>query len=189
MIRINLLPAYEVKERLLLRTQVTVAMMLAIVTVVGCGWVMTLQGSEKSTRLAELDRIDSEIRRLQETVDKVNKYESQLSQLNKQIEVIAGLKSSQRRPAPVLDALSQSLPEKVWISSIQEIGMGITIKGKSLNGNVGIAAFMERMESSPLFGTAELVVSTKETLENREVVSFTLTVPFQQKPKSERATS
>ena len=42
MIRINLLPAHEVKQRLLLRTQVAVAMMLVVVSAVGCIWVISL---------------------------------------------------------------------------------------------------------------------------------------------------
>jgi len=84
--------------------------------------------------------------------------------------------------------LSRSLPEQVWVISIQEQGQDIRITGKSLNGNIGIATFMENMGSSPLFGTAELIESKTELFLDRQVVSFTLTVPFE-KPKSEQATS
>jgi Tfp pilus assembly protein PilN len=87
-----------------------------------------------------------------------------------------------------LDALSRSLPEKVWVISIQEQDKGMRITGKSLNGNVGIAAFMENIGSSSWFGTAELIESKTEMFLDRQVVSFTLTVPFE-KPKSEQATS
>lgn len=72
--------------------------------------------------------------------------------------------------------------------SIHEKGKGMRITGKSLNGNVGIATFMENMGNSPWFGTAELVESKSEVFLNRPVVSFTLTVPIR-KPKIERATS
>jgi hypothetical protein len=57
-----------------------------------------------------------------------------------------------------------------------------------LNGNIGIATFMENMGTSSWFGTAELVESKAEIFLNRPVVSFTLTVPIR-KPKSEQATS
>ncbi len=87
-----------------------------------------------------------------------------------------------------IDALSRSLPEQVWVVGIQETGPGMRITGKSLNGNVGIATFMENMGNSPWFGTAELVESKSEIFLKRSVVSFTLTVPIL-KPKSERATS
>ena len=71
---------------------------------------------------------------------------------------------------------------------IEEKGKGMRITGKSLNGNVGIATFMENMSNSPWFGTAELVESKSEEFLNRPVVSFTVTVPVK-KPKSEQATT
>lgn len=188
MIRINLLPAHEVKQRLILRTQVAVTMMLVVVMAVGCVWVMSLQRREKSARLAELSQIEAKISDLEETVKAVEAFKAKRNQLQKQIEVIDGLKQSQRRPAPMLDALSRSLPEQVWVISIKEQDKGMRITGKSLNGNVGIATFMENMSSSPWFGTAELIESKTEMFLNRPVVSFTLTVPIQ-KTKSEQATS
>jgi type IV pilus assembly protein PilN len=188
MIRINLLPAHEVKQRLLLRSQVAVAMMLVVVSAIGCVWVMSLQGREKSGRLADLEQVEKEIASLESIVKEVQAFKTKRNQLNKQIEVVGGLKLNQRRPAPILDALSRSLPEQVWVISIQEQGTGIRITGKSLNGNVGIATFMENMGSSPWFGTAELIESKTELFLDRQVVSFTLTVPFE-KPKSEQSTS
>ncbi|ETX05916.1 MAG: hypothetical protein ETSY2_20210 [Candidatus Entotheonella gemina] len=188
MIRINLLPAHEVKQRFILRTQLAVAVLLVVATVSGCVWVMYLQGQEKSQRMAALSQVEAEIASLENIVKEVDAFKIKRNQLQKQIEVVDGLKQNQRRPAPVLDALSRSLPDQVWLIGIQEKGKGMRITGKSLNGNVGIATFMENMGHSPWFGTAELVESKSEIFLNRPVVSFTLTVPVR-KPKSERATS
>jgi Tfp pilus assembly protein PilN len=138
--------------------------------------------------MAELGRIEAEIASLEEIVKEVEAFKAKRTQLQKQIEVVDGLKENQRRPAPVLDALSRSLPDQVWIVSMQEKDKDLRITGKSLNGNVGIAAFMDNMGSSPWFGTAELIESKTEMFLDRSVVSFTLTVPIQ-KPKSEQATS
>ena len=188
MIRINLLPAHEVKQRLLLRTQIAVAMMLLVVSAIGCGWVMSIQAREKSDRMAQLKHLEEEIASLESIVKEVEAFKVRKHKLTKQIEIVDGLKINQRRPAPILDALSRSLPEKVWVIGIQEQDKGIRITGKSLNGNVGIATFMENMGSSPWFGTAELIESKTEMFLDRQVVSFTLTVPFET-PKSEQATS
>ncbi|ETW94467.1 MAG: hypothetical protein ETSY1_34735 [Candidatus Entotheonella factor] len=188
MIRINLLPAHEVKQRFILRTQLAVAVLLIVVTAAGCVWVMYLQGQEKSQRMAALSQVEAEIAALETIVKEVDAFKIKRNQLQKQIEVVDGLKQNQRRPAPVLDALSRSLPDQVWLMSIHEKGKGMRITGKSLNGNVGIATFMENMGNSPWFGTAELVESKSEVFLNRPVVSFTLTVPIR-KPKIERATS
>jgi Tfp pilus assembly protein PilN len=188
MIRINLLPAHEVKQRFILRTQMAVAVLLVVVALVGCVWVAYLQGHDKSDRVAALSRVEAEIASLEHIVKEVEAFKIKRHQLQKQIEVVDGLKQNQHRPAPMLDALSRSLPEQVWIVSIQEKDEGIRITGKSLNGNVGIATFMENMGHSPWFGTAELVESKSEIFLNRTVVSFTLTVPIRN-PKREQATS
>jgi Tfp pilus assembly protein PilN len=188
MIRINLLPAYEIKERLLLRTQVAVAMLVAVATVVGCGWVMTRQEAEKTARRTALDNIEAQIDSLEETVKQYKAFEAKLDKLTKQLEVVAKLKSSQRRPAPVLAAVSQSLPEHVWITSMQESAGSIQIVGKSLNDESGYVTFMKNLRESPMFSAVDLIESKEETFLDREVVGFTLTVRIK-KPKSEQATS
>ncbi len=188
MIRINLLPAHEVKQLFILRTQMTVSVMLIAVTIVGCVWVMYKQGQEKANRMRALSQVEAEIASLENIVKEVDAFKIKRNQLQKQIEVVDGLKQNQRRPAPVLDALSRSLPDQVWLMSIQEKGSGMRITGKSLNGNVGIATFMENMGNSSWFGTAELVESKSEVFLNRPVVSFTVTVPIK-KPRSEQATT
>ncbi len=188
MIRINLLPAHEVKQLFVLRTQIAVSVLLIVVVVAGCIWVMYNQGQEKARRVRALSQVEAEIASLENIVKEVDAFKVKRNQLQKQIEVVDGLKQNQRRPAPVLDALSRSLPEQVWLMSIQEKGKGMRITGKSLNGNVGIATFMENMSNSPWFGTAELVESKSEVFLNRPVVSFTVTVPIK-RPRSEQATT
>lgn len=188
MIRINLLPAHEVKQLFILRTQMAVAVLLVAGTVAGCAWVMYLHGQEKSKRVVALNQVEADIAALEHIVKEVEAFKIKRNQLQKQIEVVDGLKQNQRRPAPMLDALSRSLPEQVWVVSIQEKDNGMRITGKSLNGNVGIATLMENMGHSPWFGTAELVESKSEIFLNRPVVSFTVTVPIR-KPKSDQATT
>jgi type IV pilus assembly protein PilN len=188
MIRINLLPAREAKRRIVLRRQLQLTALL-----LGCAFVLVFmvarsQGKVKEARGAELARIDREIASLNHIIKEVDAFKAKRDLLQKQIEVVHGLKQGQARPAPLLDELSRSLPEKVWLDQVQERGNGLQITGKSLNGNVGIAAFMENMGHSPWFGTAELVESKSEMFRDRRVVSFTVTVPITV-PKSKGATT
>ena len=188
MIRINLLPAREAKRRIVLRRQLQLTALL-----LGCTFVLVLmvarsQGQIKTARVMELERIDREIDSLNHIVKEVEAFKAKRDLLQKQIEVVHGLKQGQGRPAPLLDELSRGLPEKVWLEQVQERGNSLQIVGKSLNGNVGIAAFMENIGRSPWFGTAELVESKSEMFRDRPVVSFTVTVPITV-PKSKRATT
>lgn len=178
MIRINLFPAREARRRIILRNQLQVAVLLLLVLGVGLGWIAMHQGQQWADLAKQPEGIESEIVSLESLVKEVEAFQVRKEQLKKQIEVVTGLKQNQRRPALVLDALSQSLPEEVWLIKVQEQGSGVTISGKSLNGNVGIAALMENMGRSPWLGTAELVESKSEIFRDRPVVSFTLTVPI-----------
>ncbi len=188
MIRINLLPAREAKRRIVLRNQIQLAVLLLLLVGAGLGWITMLQFQEKSGLEADLRRIEDEIASLESIVKEVEAFQVRKDQLQRQIEVVTNLKTNQRRPSILMDALSQSLPEQVWLVRIEEKGNGVQIIGKSLNGNVGIAAFMENMSRSPWLGTAELVESKSETFLNRPVVSFTVTVPMT-KPKTKQATT
>ena len=188
MIRINLLPAREAKRRIVLRNQIQVAMLSLLMLGAGLGWMAMLQRDHHAKLAKELQRIENEIVSLESIVKEVEAFQTRKGQLQKQIEVVNGLKRNQRRPALILDALSESLPDQVWLVKVHEQGRGVKISGKSLNGNVGIATFMENMSRSPWLGTAELVESKSEVFRNRPVVSFTVTVPVIM-PKAKRATT
>lgn len=188
MIRINLLPAREAKRRIVLRNQIQVTILALLLLGAGLDWIAMSQGEQRAVLAKELHRIENEIASLESLVKEVEAFQVRKEQLQKQIEVVGGLKENQRRPALVLDALSQSLPEQVWLIKVQEQGTGFKISGKSLNGNVGIATLMENMSRSPWFGTAELVESKSEIFRDRPVVSFTVTVPIIM-PKAKQATT
>jgi Tfp pilus assembly protein PilN len=104
--------------------------------------------------------------------------------LDKKVGAIEDIKIKQRRPARLLDEISRSLPEQMWLVSIRDAGGGLQISGKSFD-NVGIAAFMENLEGSPLFGNVELVESKSELLQGKQVVAFTVVVHLVASKKKE----
>jgi Tfp pilus assembly protein PilN len=183
MIRINLLLVREVKQRLELRRQLQVACGCLIVALGVGGWLFYKQGQTRLARLHELDQLQAELKALDKIVKEVEQFEKQARLLEKKHDVIGDLQAGKRIPAPLLDEISRRLPEQVWLEVIQETGPALKISGKSLNGNPGVADFMKNIERSPFFGTAGLVESKSETLQNRPVMSFTITVPVVPKKK------
>ena len=173
MIRINLLPAREVRRRVELRHQIQVAI-VAVLAVVGGGvWAYTTQNSELEARQQELAVIEEEIKRLEEIIKEVQKFEAKKAQMEKKVGAIEDIKLKQSRPARLLEEISRSLPDQMWLISIKDAGGALQITGKSFD-NVGIAAFMENLERSPSFGTIELIESKSELLQGRQVVAFTV---------------
>jgi type IV pilus assembly protein PilN len=188
MIRINLLSAREVQHRVELRRQVQVAVAL-LVLLLGYGvWVFYTQGQTRQARVRELEQLQAELKSLEKIIKEVEQFQKQVALLEKKVEVINNLKASQRIPALWLDEISRGLPEQIWLEAIQESGTGLQIRGKSLNGNPGVADFMKNIERSPFFGPAGLVESKSENFQDRQVMSFTITVPIAP-PKKKPTTS
>ena len=188
MIRINLLLVREVKRRLELRRQLQVACALLVVAVGVCGWSFYTQGQTRRTHKLTLIQIEAELKRLEKVIKEVDQFKKQSALLKRKIEAIEAIRVNRRFPAPYLDEVSRKLPEQVWIETIQESGGNLKISGKSLNGNPGVADFMKNIERSSLFGTAGLIESKSETMQDRQVMSFTITVPLVV-PKKEQTTS
>jgi type IV pilus assembly protein PilN len=187
MIRINLLPAREARRRVELRRQVQVAIVTVLVAVGGGVWGYTIQNSDLEMRQRELAGIEEEIKRLEAVIKEVQKFETQKALLDKKVGAIEDIKIKQRRPARLLDDISRSLPDQMWLVSIRDAGGGLQISGKSFD-NVGIAAFMENLERSPSFGNVELVESKSELLQGKQVVTFTV-VAHMAASKKKEATS
>jgi Tfp pilus assembly protein PilN len=138
-------------------------------------WGYTIQNSGLEARQQELAGIEEEIKRLQAVIKEVQKFETKKALLDKKVGAIEDIKIKQRRPARLLDEISRSLPEQMWLVSVRDTGGGLQINGKSFD-NVGIAAFMENLERSPSFGNVELVESKSELLQGKQVVAFTVVV-------------
>lgn len=173
MIRINLLSAREARLRVELRRQVQIAIVTVLAAIGGGVWGYTLQNSALEARQQELTGIEEEIKRLEAVIKEVQKFETKKALLDKKVGAIEDIKIKQRRPARLLDEISRSLPEQMWLVSVKDTGGGLQINGKSFD-NVGIAAFMENLERSPSFGNVELVESKSELLQGKQVVAFTI---------------
>ena len=184
MIRINLLPAREARRRVALRHQFQVAIVAVLAAVGGGVWVYTVQNSILATRQQELTGLEEEVKRLEEISKEVQKLETQKTQLDKKVGAIEDIRLKQRRPARMLDDLSRSLPDQMWLISVKDAGGSLQISGKSFD-NVSIAAFMENLERSQSFGGVELIESKSELLQGKQVVAFTVVVHIAGSQKKE----
>ncbi|MGE3538253.1 MAG: PilN domain-containing protein [Candidatus Tectimicrobiota bacterium] len=182
MIRINLLPAREARRRVELRRQAQVAVGVILLTVGGGAWGYVTQNDHLAMRQQELAQVEAEIKRLEAIIKEVQKFENQKALLDKKVGAIQDIKTKQRRPARVLDDVSRSLPDQMWLVSVKDSGSGLQISGKSFD-NVAIAAFMENLERSSSFGSVELIESKSELLQGRPVVAFTVVARLAAKKK------
>lgn len=136
MIRINLLGA-EKQAVKTVRTfdfsqLVTVACSLVLVaTVMLVGWWYWSLRGESLQIDAELAAGRQESARLQELLAEVTEFEAARERLQARVSLIEQLRSGQSVPVRLLDHVSRSLPDTLWLTGVQQQEVQVTIEGRS----------------------------------------------------------
>ena len=136
MIRINLL-AVERQRTKKTRTvfippaqRLTIgACTILLATVVGIGgWFWSLHQASKRID-AEIARAETETVQLRGVLSQVQKFEARKAQLQQRVGLIEQLRKGQAAPVHVLDNISRSLPERLWLTEMKQTGAEFTITG------------------------------------------------------------
>ena len=154
MIRINLLgverqkirraPAFDIGQRL------TLACSLLLVAAALCiGWWYWSLSQESSQVNEELTAAQQEAARLQSLLDEVQQFEQQRQQLQQRVSLIEQLRRGQSIPVQLLDHVSRSLPDMLWLTSMQQQGNQLTIAGRSTT-LIALSDFVGNLGGNPI---------------------------------------
>ena len=184
MIRINLLgterkqakkaPAIDLGQRL------TVACSLILVaSVVGIGWWYWTLQNESARVDNEIVMKTAEAARLQSLLTEVQKFEAQRTQLQQRVQLIEQLRSGQSVPVQLLDHVSKSLPDMLWLTDMNQEGGSVTIQGRSTTlialsdfvANLGNGGFLKK----PIDIVNSVVENNRSgTTQAAELINFTV---------------
>jgi type IV pilus assembly protein PilN len=119
----------------------------------------------KSAQIRDLDtRIAADEKRkrdLQAIKVQVDAFQAKKTLLENKVGLIKKLKAEQKGPVHMLDEISKALPDLVWLTNLDETSGNVKFTGES-NGLPAVAAFIEALQRSGWFPSAELV-SAKQT--------------------------
>jgi type IV pilus assembly protein PilN len=157
MIRINLLGVERPRARKAIAfdtgKQLTVASSLVLIlAAVGIGWWYWSLRQESQQIDTELAAANQEATRLRTLLAEVGTFEAQRQQLQQRVSLIAQLRSGQSVPVQLLDHISRSLPDMLWLTTLQQTGDEVTIEGQSTTlialsdfvGNLSTGTLLER---------------------------------------------
>ena len=169
MIRINLLGGErQVKKRAIafdLGKRLTLACsLLLVVTAVGIGyWYYSL--TQRSTQVdADIASAQQEQARLQSIIREVAAFNQQRAQLQQRVALIEQLRGGQSVPVQLLDVVSKSVPDMLWLTDLEQKGSGITIQGQSTT-LISLSDFVGNLgNTSLLVKPIEIVDSKVETV-------------------------
>lgn len=154
MIRINLIAVERPRARKVFAfgqaEQIAVACALVIVaTLAGIGWwYMSLE--RESARLdTEIAAARQDAAKLRSLLHEVEEFEARRTQLQQRVSLIEELRKGQSAPVQLLDHVSRSLPDMMWLTSMEQTDSTITLEGKSTT-LIALSDFVSNLGSSDL---------------------------------------
>ena len=175
MIRVNLLETQAARRHAETWWQLSLALLALLVLAAVGARLHGAQSHQLTVQRDEQRRLQADLQGLQPLLEQADRLKFEKAELENKVSVISGLRGAQRQPERLFAAISQSLPEHLWLDAIRDTDEGLEITGKSFD-NEGIAAFMENIGAAAgaPFSHVVLVESKAGTLHGRAIVAFTV---------------
>jgi len=187
MIRINLLgverqkvkaAAFDISQH----TGVLCAVMLVLASA-GTGWWFWSLRQESAKVDADTAAANREAARLKSVLNEVQQFEARTKQLQERVQLIERLRAGQSVPVQLLDHISRSLPDMLWLTDLQQEGPAVTIQGRSTTlialsdfvGNLGNNALLVK-PIEIVNSQVEPGESSKNGQTTPDLISFTVRV-------------
>jgi type IV pilus assembly protein PilN len=187
MIRINLLgverqkikaAAFDISQH----TGTVCALILVLASAGTGGWYWSLR-----QEAAQLDRettaANREAARLKSLLKEVQDFEAQSQRLQDRVKLIESLRAGQSVPVQLLDHISRSMPDMLWLTQLSQDGGSVTIQGRS-NTLIALSDFVGNLGTNALVQKPIEIVNSqlaeeegaKKGQQAAKLVSFTVRV-------------
>jgi type IV pilus assembly protein PilN len=198
MIRINLLGVERQKVKaasfdIRQHTGALCAIMLVFASA-GTGWWFWSLRQESAQVDADTAAANRETVRLKSVLAEVQQFEARTQQLQERVQLIERLRAGQSVPVQLLDHISRSLPDMLWLTSLQQEGSAVTIEGRSTT-LIALSDFVGNLGSNALLVKPIEIVNSqvepgqasKSGQAGPDLISFTVRVQVAGMPQAEPA--
>jgi len=177
MLRINLLPwreeARRERQRQFLYSLVgTLVLGAILVLVVGLFFDQKISVQE-----ARNQKIQTEINRLQQRIDRIAELERTRNRLLSRKQIIEELQASRSLTVELLDKLAKTIPVGVTLTDVRQQGQRVSLLGTS-QSNARVSAYLHSLEEMDLFSNPELqyVRASTQPSSRTEAYEFAINV-------------
>jgi len=187
MIRINLLAVERERTRkragggLDASMRLTLACLaILLITAVGIGYWAWSLGRQSGDLDRQIVSAQTEARRLHSVIQQVQQFEKQRGELQQRVALIEQLRQGQTNAVHLLDEVSKSLPDMLWLTDLKQADDMVTIDGRCTS-LTALSDFVANLERSPYFKKpVELVGSQTQTIPEPpgELIRFTVKATF-----------
>ena len=185
MIRINLISQAREKPRRRVPAaslvgsgqKITVACTLILaLAALGTGWWYWSLRQEARKLKDDVAAAEAETKRLQALIVQVRQFEARKTQLQERVTLIETLRRGQSSPVHVLDAISRSMPDMLWLTQLDQKGPDLTLEGRCMN-LTSISDFVDNLARSGWFKKPVEIIDTlvdQGSGSTGELIKFTI---------------
>jgi type IV pilus assembly protein PilN len=189
MIKINLLEV-EKERRVKSTTPGGVPTALLALVIIGlsiAAFIFYYLAKQKQVTDLEEDIAKKRIQKkeLEPYIKRVEELDARRQELAKKNHAIELLRSQRTIPVHILDEVSRSLPEYLWIQVMELKGETLRIDGSTLQEQA-IPTFMKNLDSSEFIGTCSLIETRQPLGAEKPATTFKISAPVTNpfKPKA-----
>jgi type IV pilus assembly protein PilN len=184
MIRINLIPVERdrTRKRVLIPPahRVTLgATVILLGTAVLIGWWFWLLRQESVRVDADITRAENETRQIRSVVEQVRTFESQHALLQQRVTLIEQLRKGKYAPVHLLDEISKSLPDGLWLNELTQTGGDFAIGGVT-DSLTAVSDFVANLESTKWFKRPVEIIDSQVTPDPKagDLIKFEIKAQF-----------
>jgi len=156
------------------------AVAAAIITVGAIAYLYITQSDTINQRRKTLQEYQARKLQLESVLKAVTELEKTKGLLEKKVKLISDLKNQQEDAVRMMDELSNSLPEWVWLTNLNFTNRNLIIKGRTIHNNL-ISDFINNLRGTGVFLNINFLGSQRQVQDNVDFFNFTLTCGY--KPK------
>ena len=184
MIRINLLAVERerTRKRVLIPAahRVTLgATVILLGTALLIGWWFWSLRTTSARLDEELARAEAETRQVRSVLEQVRKFESQKAMLQQRVTLIEQLRKGQSAPVHLLDEISKSVPDRLWLSELKQTGADFAMIGTT-DSLTAVSDFVANLESTRWFKRPVEIVDSKVQTDAKagDLINFEIKAQF-----------
>lgn len=146
-------------------------------TVIGIGLLYFMQSGELARERKLLDERTLRKAELEKILKELETIEATKRELDSKIKIISDLKLKQKDAVLMMDKMSRSLPEWVWLTDMSITNGLVAISGKALSNNL-IADLVNNLQNSNLFTNVQLVSTSRKKEAGIDIFEFRVNCLF-----------
>jgi len=187
-IRINLVaerkPVEAAQSRFRLDDAKKIALggsLIVLLAVAYTAWSYWSHGQASEQVERDIQAARAEEQRLTQVISEVRAFEERRARLEQRVSLIEELRRGQTAPVHILDQISRSLPDMVWLTKMTQSGYDITLEGNCLS-LTALSDFVGALEHSRYFARPVEILNSEvvpATQTSPELIKFVVKAGFQ----------